>query len=134
MPSSQQACQPDKSFEWALINRGNTRITKENRAGNAVRERVEEGGLGMRQTLRDALSLQSCITQLGFFAPSDQEVLPASRGHAVLSFSPVLRAAFYELLEPLKDKNFERAAHFKIWKINTADLTLKDSAAFDVFL
>ncbi len=53
--------------------------------------------------------------------------------------------ALYELLEPLKDEDFERATQFKNWKINdvlthlhmwtwAADLTLKDSAAFDEFL
>jgi len=51
----------------------------------------------------------------------------------------------YALLEPLKDEDFERVTQFKKWKINdvlthlqmwnwAADLTLKDSAAFDDFL
>lgn len=53
--------------------------------------------------------------------------------------------ALYALLEPLKDEDLERATQFKGWKINdvlthlhlwnwAADLTLKDSAAFDEFL
>jgi uncharacterized protein (TIGR03084 family) len=53
--------------------------------------------------------------------------------------------ALYELLEPLTDEDFERETLFKKWKINdvlthlhmwnwAADLTLKDSAAFEEFL
>jgi uncharacterized protein (TIGR03084 family) len=53
--------------------------------------------------------------------------------------------ALYELLEPLKDEDFERVTQFKEWKINdvlthlhiwnwAADLTLKDSEAFVEFL
>jgi uncharacterized protein (TIGR03084 family) len=53
--------------------------------------------------------------------------------------------ALYELLEPLKDEDFERVTQFKEWKINdvlthlhmwnwAADLTLQDSEAFGEFL
>ena len=53
--------------------------------------------------------------------------------------------ALYELLQPLKDEDFERVTQFKKWTINdvlthlhmwnwAADLTLKDSAAFEEFL
>jgi len=71
------------------------------RASNTVHKRVEMGGLGMCQTLSNTLYLQSCITQLGFAAPSDPGVLPTSRGLAVLSFSPSPRAALPEELLPL---------------------------------
>ncbi len=51
----------------------------------------------------------------------------------------------YKLLEPLKDEDFDRVTQFKNWTINNvlghlhfwnwaADLTLKDSAAFDELL
>ena len=53
--------------------------------------------------------------------------------------------ALHELLEPLKDEDFGRVTQFKNWTINdvlthlhtwnwAADLTLRDSAAFDGFL
>jgi len=53
--------------------------------------------------------------------------------------------ALYRLLEPLKDEDFDRVTQFKNWTINNvlghlhfwnaaADLTLKDSAAFDELL
>jgi uncharacterized protein (TIGR03084 family) len=53
--------------------------------------------------------------------------------------------ALHELLKPLADEDFDRVTQFKHWKINdvlthlhmwnwAADLTLKDSAAFEAFL
>jgi uncharacterized protein (TIGR03084 family) len=53
--------------------------------------------------------------------------------------------ALHKLVEPLRGEDFERATQFKAWTINdvlghlhiwnwAADLTLKDSAAFDAFL